>query len=401
MKKVFFVSYGGGHIRMVVPVAEALRATGRYEPVVLALTTAAPVAREAGLATLQIKDFVTPQDELALAQGRRLLAGLSGVVQDPAESAAYLGLSYADLVEAHGAEQAQALYARLGRQAFLPQCMLERILRRVAPDLVVVTNSPRAERAAVLAARSLGIPSVCLVDLFALDEVQWIGSPDYADRVCVLNEAVRDFLLHAGRAPGQIVVTGNPAFDALFDPLVQREGRELREARGWRDKHVVLWASQVEPAIHPFNGQPGNPRLPAQVLEALVRWALARSDVVLCLRARPGETIVGVPNDPRVCLTGQDWRLPPLLHATDMVVTLNSTVGLEGHLVGARLIQVLGSVFDSAMPLKAYGISDESVPLPELQATLDRCVGLTRREVQAHVPAAAQVVAVIRELLDS
>jgi N-acetyl sugar amidotransferase len=35
------------------------------------------------------------------------------------------------------------------------------------------------------------------------------------------------------------------------------------------------------------------------------------------------------------------------------VVTLTSTVGLEGRLAGARLVQVLGSVFDDAMPLAA------------------------------------------------
>ena len=44
MKTVLFVAYGSGHIKMVVPLAQALAANGMAKPVVLALTTAAPVA---------------------------------------------------------------------------------------------------------------------------------------------------------------------------------------------------------------------------------------------------------------------------------------------------------------------------------------------------------------------
>ena len=41
MKKVLFVAYGSGHIKMVIPLAQALAANGMAKPVVLALTTAA------------------------------------------------------------------------------------------------------------------------------------------------------------------------------------------------------------------------------------------------------------------------------------------------------------------------------------------------------------------------
>lgn len=401
-QRLLFVCYGGGHVRMVLPVARALAAGDAFEPVVLALTTAAPVARrEPGLRVLQFKDFVTPQDETALAHGQRLLQDLPGPVDDPQESAAYLGLSYQDLVQVQGEAEAAALYARWGRQAFLPVPTLERILRAVGPDMVVATNSPRAERAAVLAARRLGLPAVCLVDLFALDEVRWIGAADYADRVCVLNAAVRDFLLQAGRRPDQVVVTGNPAFDALADPASVQSGRDWRRAQGWQDKQVVLWASQTEPAVHPFNGQPGDPGLPARVLERLWAWTLASNDRVLCVRPRPGEALPALPVHDRIRVTGQEQPLAPLLHAVDLVVTLNSTVGLEGHLAGARLIQVLGSVFDEAMPLAAYGISDASVPLAQLVPELERCLSLGRRNAEMLEPAAGRVVVVIRELLGS
>ncbi|RYX97698.1 MAG: UDP-glycosyltransferase [Comamonadaceae bacterium] len=399
MKKVLFVCYGSGHVRMVVPVAKALAEAGLARVVVLALTTAAPVARAAGLEVVQFKHFLQPGDEAALAHGRRLMAEMPHVA-DPEETAAYLGLSYAELEADVGPEEAGHRYARDGRQAFLPRRALQRILRQVAPDLVFATNSPRAERAAVEAARALGLPSICLVDLFCLDEIKWIGSPLYADRVCVLNDAVKRFLLESGRGEAQVSVTGNPAFDAVFDPASAEAGLQLRRDRHWEGRKVVLWPTQVEPAFHPFNGAPGDSSLPRRTLEAVTAWALAHEDCVLCVRPRAGEGLPDLPDHPRIVLAGQGISLPALLHAVDLVVTLNSTVGLEGHLAGARLVQVLGSVFDSAMPLATYGIADEAVSLGGLAAALDRWAAQPRKTTtQAGGAATGRVVDVIREFL--
>lgn len=398
MKKVLFACYGSGHVRMVVPVAQALQRSGRAQVQVLALTTAASEVREAGLPLLQFKDFARPADEAALARGRELAAGMTSVV-DEEETAAYLGLSYADLEAQCGAEEAQRRYARDGRQAFFPLSTLRRILREVRPDLLVATNSPRAERAAITAARGLGIPAVCMVDLFAIDEVRWIGEPGYADRICVLNEHVRRFLVEAGRGDHEVVTTGNPAFDSLRAPQTAAAGALLRRSQGWEGRRVVLWAAQEEPAFHPFDGRPGDPTLPGHALQALLDWTGHNEDTILCVRPRAGQPIPQLRAD-RAVVTGQDWPLHSLLHAVDVVVTLTSTVGLEGHLAGARLVQVRGSVFENAMPLERFGIADAAVPLSELPQTLDRVSRAGRRsQGEAGPPATGKVLAVLEQFL--
>ena len=394
-KTVLFVAYGSGHIKMLIPVAQALATSGLARPVVLALTTAAPAARAAGLEVFQFKDFVESADAPALAHGRRLMAALGAPVADAEETTAYLGLSFADLVAEVGLQKAESRYLEKGRQAFLPTATLRRILKKIRPDVVVTTNSPRAERAAIVAAGQLGIPSVCVVDLFAIDEVRWIGEVGYADRVCVLNESVRRFLIASGRREEQVVVTANPGFDALNSAAAIAQGQQLREAQGWAGKRVMVWPNQVEPAVHPFDGRTGNPELPAKALEQVIAWAMARDDIVLCVRARAGEQAPVIPDDPRVVLTGQDWPLAPLLHATDLVVTLSSTVGLEGHLAGCRLVQVLGSVFDRAMPLSRYGIADEAVVVASIPEALNRWIHVPRRSVQHLQPATARVLKVV------
>lgn len=399
MKKLLFVTYGSGHVRMVLPLALAVRAAGLAEPVVLALTTAAVPVRQSGLPMLQFKDFLREDDEVSRGHGERLLAALPTPAIDPAESLAYLGLCYAELEAQVGAEQARLRYARDGRQAFLPVQTLMRMLRSVNPDLVLATNAPRAERAAIMAARQLGLPAVCVVDLFGIDEIGWLGAPDYADQVCVLNASVKQFLLSHGRSESQVSVTGNSAFDTLLLAQHRHKAAQWRQERGWQSHFVVLWPTQTEPALHPFNGRPGQPNLPQRALDQVVAWVLAQPDAVLCIRVRAGEAVPTVPSHERIAVFDQAFDLPPLLHMTDMVVTLNSTVGLEGHLVGTRLVQVLGSVFDQAMPLKAYGIADEAVPVSEIGAALARCRALPRAIPASLTPATDRVLDVLRRYL--
>lgn len=398
MKSVLFVCYGSGHVRMVVPVAQELMRRRAAQVQVLGLTTAAPVVAAAGLPLLQFRDFLETEDADAVACGHKLAAALGPVV-DPQESAAYLGLSYKELVDEVGEAEAAARYRRDGRQAFLPVRTLKRILGQVKPDLVVATNSPRAERAAILAAGGLGIAAICLIDLFAVDEVRWIGAADYADRVCVLNEEVRSFLIEAGRGDDQVLVTGNPAFDALAASRLPAKAAALREMNGWQGKRVLLYPSQTEPARHPFDGRTGDTALPAHLLDRLVAWVTSRTDSVLCVRPRAGEFPPSLPMDQRIVITGQDWELPPLLHAVDLVVTLSSTVGLEGFLAGSRVVQVLGSVFDAAMPLARFGLADEAVPLEGLARALDHWSAMPRRPAQAGQSAAVRVADVLAPFL--
>jgi len=152
--------------------------------------------------------------------------------------------------------------------------------------------------------------------------------------------------------------------------------------------------------LHPFDGRPGDTTLPARALQALVDWARANPDAVLCVRPRPGQAAPELPEGGQFILTGQDWPLPPLLHAVGTVVTMTSTVGLEGHLAGTRLVQVLGSVFDEAMPLARFGIADAAVPVDGLPGALDAVTRLGRRPLaQSGVAATGRVLSVLDAFL--
>lgn len=384
---------------MVIPVALRARELGLCEPLVMALTTARPVARAAGLKTVGFSDFARPEDAPWLARGEQMAAQLSHLAVDGIESAAYLGLSFADLVAERGLQSAESVYREEGRGAFLPVRFMERVLEEVRPQIVCATNSPRAERAAIMAAGNLSIPSVCMVDLFAIDEKRWIGQVGFADRVCVLNGAVKRSLVSIARRDVEVVVTGNPAFDRLCAPVDAQRVADLRNRMGHAGRRVLLWASHVEPVSHPWRpGVLGNALLPGQVLQALVAHLSHRNDWILAVRPHPSEAPPTLSDIPHVVLTGQDWPLAELLHMCDAVCTLVSTVGLEAHLMGKPVIQVTGSLFEDAAPYARMGIA-LSATLETLGSVIDNLPRASERTAVHYEPATEKIVQVLRGLV--
>lgn len=368
-RHAFVVAYGGGHIAMVIPVCRMLRHRG-WRVTLLALTTAAAKARAAGEPFIGFEDLKRHAAPNAAAYGLELCpdADPFGPVSID-ETLTYHGVNYAELVVRHGAQEARRLWTEHGRQAFHPVDFMTRVLAEAAPTIVIATNSPRAERATLMAAGKLQIPALCLVDMFAMQEVKWIGQPDFAQCVAVINESVRAMFVAYGRGAHEIVVTGNPAFDFVNGPEVIEAGRVLRVVRGWNDdRQTILWASTVEPERHPFTGELGDPTLPRRVEMALREVVREDERLRLVVRYHPSEQVAFAPDD-RVEFSPNSDSLHPLLHAVDLVVVTASTVGLEAWLARRPVISVDCSVFTADAPYATMGVS-ASAACPKELATM-------------------------------
>jgi hypothetical protein len=361
-----FVSYGGGHVKALLPAAQRVRELGIARPVYLALTTAAAAVHEAGIETLGFRELLLPSDNRACAHGERLAAQLAVHAAQHDESVAYLGLSYADLEDRLGVAQAADAFARYGRQAFLPLSVLERVFDRLQPALVVATNSPRAEEAAILTARQRGVPSVCLLDLFGIWERERIARHEFADALCVLNEPVRASLVAAGRPAADVHVTGNPAFDTVNDPALQAQGYALRREAGWDGLHVALYASSPEP-VH-IAGVPGtgDPEWPRRIERALVEAVERDPQLALWVRRHPSEAPMDDPRHPRIRVSTAAMPLHACIHASDEVFVTVSTVGVEAALAGKPVTQVRGSILDSLSPYLSMGIAQRELTLQQI-----------------------------------
>ena len=367
-----FVSYGGGHVKALLPVAERVQELGIARPVYLALTTAAALVEKSGLPVLGFRNLMRPTDHRARTKGEELAAQLQVQAAGRDESVAYLGLSYVEMEDRLGPAAAAQLYAQYGRQAFMPLGILERLMRTYRPQLVVTTNAPRAERAAIETAGALGVPSVCLVDLLGIWERDLLARPDYADALCVLNEAVRKSLLAAGRPAADVHVTGNPAFDHVNDPASRAQGEHYRQQLGWGELHVCLYASSPEPLRSPGVPGTGDPAFPRRVERDLIEAVLGNPGLALWIRRHPSEVgaaEVTLNAHPRIRESTAHMSLHGCIHASDEVIVTVSTVGVEAGLAGKPVTQVRGSILDHLSPYLAMGLAARELTLGQVAET--------------------------------
>ena len=138
---------------------------------------------------LKDKDAIDWGNELAIKNHSKNL-GIS-----LHESVAYLGLCYKDLVVRLGIKNAKKEFERKGRNAFFPLTVMKRIIDDISPNLVITTNSPRSEAAAIEIANSHNIETLAMTDIFT-------GFSDYKIILKILDHAKKNKII-AGIQNGQ------------------------------------------------------------------------------------------------------------------------------------------------------------------------------------------------------
>lgn len=375
-RRVLFVTYGAGHIAIVVPVIRVLR---EREPGIqidlLALTTAAHEARRQGFAPLGYLDFTHWYDAYALQRhAAPHLAGTQHPLIDAAETIAYLGINFEDLHQRLGPKAAAQEYAQKGRWAFMPLNFMRRLLRHLKPDVVVATNSPRSEEAALTAASELGIPSVCMVDLFSPVGDPFLDRTQFADALTTISELGKRNLIAGGVPAERIHITGSPAFDGLSDLLRAKEAAQDRSTLGWQGLKVILWAGNME-ALLPETGPESNPAwFPLQVERILRDYVRTHADTALVIRYHPNQVqhFEPGPPEPRVL-----WSVPLERHPhrdillADLVVVNGSTMGLEAAVAGKSVLAMDNSPGRHIFPLSEFGVARGVAGFADLAGAVD------------------------------
>lgn len=393
---IVFVCYGGAHAQTLLPVIRAVQAAGRFNTVVVGLTLARNYLEERGISCIGFKEMVCAEDSEALAYGRELAANYTGGSVALEETVAYLGLCFRDMVSDIGYEDADAAYAAQGRKAFLPRLTMQRFLSALKPALVVATTSPRAERAAIDAAGTLGIPSLCVTESFMQVESEWIAQPGYGRRVTVLAGYIKDVLVGKGRPPEDVVVTGIPSFDALVAPEIVEHGMQIRAAHGWTEKKTVLWAMpSAATAIT------GRPFVPADDLFVSLIEATSQLSAQLIVRPHPNNAMPLRDlkrHSNNVIISDPKEDVSPWLHAADTVVVETSTVGLQAALLGKPVVTICA---DGYPPYAQLGLAHDIPSLDHLASAL--AAPQASRQDLLNAPAlgsaTASVVQVIEEML--
>lgn len=407
--RVLFVSYGGGHIGMVLPVMRALEAMmPGVDCQLLALTTGHNRARDERPGALGYKDFLHLVDAAAArAWGERLGEGNTSPDVPADETRAYLGINYLDLIAQHGEAGAAALYREQGRYGFRPLHFMRRVIEALRPDAVVATNSPRSERAALDVALECGIPAIGMVDLFGLDSDSYVLHTPHPDRTCVISEGVRQRLIARGFPAAGVVVTGNPAFDGLFSADNQVRAQRLLAERGWQRLRPILFAGHWEPQTHPATPVPAGQALPREIEAALRAHVRQREDLALIVRYHPSDwtRYPRLSDEPRIHFSEPPQEpVHPLILASEAVVVQTSTVGLEAAVAGRPVVSVENSPAAHVwFSLAQQGVSTPATDPAELPDVLDAVLAGAGRPADASYrsdgQASRRVAAVVKNAL--
>lgn len=404
-RRALFVTYGAGHVAKVAPVLRELERSN-VECLLVALTIGYKKATQLGLKPLGYRDFLPLWGDRVpeiIERGRSLFEGNTHPDVDAFETCCYMGTNYQEWVDCMGEAAARELYNQKGRQAFFPVGFMGRLLDALQPGIVIATSTPRSEEACIAAAVQRDIPTLTMVDLFAPPSDPFLRRRFQADRITVVSEEVRTRFIEHGLAAEQVVVTGSPDFDELFEAQVVAAGEAFRAARGWHTHTVVMWAGILEPDDAEVPGV----TMPLEVENRLRAWVAATPGTALVVRYHPGH-YHRFPTQPaqanvHVSVPGVE-PIAPLLRAADVVIHQVSTVGLQAALLGKRVLSLDFSAwvpraeFDlsSLGPCEAIASIEDVVPVLTGAPRLDG--GPTMAVPRG--PAAPRVTAVALELLN-
>lgn len=408
--RILFVTYGGGHVGMVLPVIRELEdLLPGVDCPLMALTTGHLKAR-AVRPTLGYKDFLHLVDAGAARRwGERLSEGNTSPDVPADETIAYLGINYLDLIAQHGEAGAAERYREQGRYGFRPLHFMRRVIEALQPDAVVATNSPRSERAALDVAQAAGIPSIGMVDLFGLDSDTYVLHEPRPGWTCVISEVVRQRLIARGFAAGGVVVTGNPAFDGLFSAYNHEQAQRFLAERGWQDLKPILFAGHWEPQAHPATPVPVGQALPRAIEAVLREQVRQREDLALIVRYHPSDwtQYPRLPDEPRIHFS-EPPREPihPLILASQAVVVQTSTVGLESAVGGKPVISVENSPAAHVwFSLAQQGVTTPAATPAHLPGVLDAVLAgrgaASDPSYRSDGQAATRVARVVRNALES
>ncbi|MGI9316184.1 MAG: hypothetical protein ACR2QW_02530, partial [bacterium] len=264
--KILGVAYGGGHANIVIPVLKELNRRG-ITTQFLALTSAGPQAKRAGLSYKSFVDFKHLVDSQKAGQlGSKLAAKMHnpkiGISFD--ETVYYLGINLLENIETLGEDRAMEVLDLVGRHSFMAVEFLKKVITEEQCTHILTTNSPRSEKASLVAAQQLGLTSFKVEDLYGVPILydsltRKMGVDNYNQTTgrfkmtptqsCFLCDYARDYFISVqdkwdmvGIDHANSRVTGQPVFDAIDEIIDSRPDSTIFPNRP--DLPTVTWVHE-------------------------------------------------------------------------------------------------------------------------------------------------------------
>jgi len=376
-KTLLFLSYGGAHPYLLLPIIKAMKNKG-YKVKIASFTSGIQIYKKFGYQVISAKDITTKDDFRILKYGKILYQDLVKSQQnifDIEETIAYLGLSFNDYVDNIGDFQiAYDQYKKLGRSEFLPLTLIKRIFKLTCPDMLITTNSPRAEKAAIQYASSVNIPSLQITDLFCNYERYQLN----ATAICVANKVARNNLINNYSVDSErIYITGSPDFDKFIHLRTQLSKNKISIVRKkigleggqkylfWNDQKTIITGTSKKTFER-------NTMISLKNLSSLVKIVnqMNYKLIVKCHSSQNAEEFLNWCNKNNA-IFANNAQLSDYLLISDIVVGMSSTVLINAYNLGKPIILLNQTLEESFLPILNYKGVKEIESLSQLNKAIN------------------------------
>lgn len=370
MKKIFMTCYGGGHAEIIKEVYKNLININDIEITILALTTSKYKFEQEKIPYKLISDYYDKKKDKNIYElGKQFcLENKIDTLIGEEETYLYHGYALYELERSHNKNEIIQAFEELGRIIFLPIQFMERVLKNENPNLVVTTNSPRYEKATLIAAKNLNITSLSIEDLFGKDGPETtvvlekffhdqIYQKVYGDYVCVLSEITKKNLDY--KKISKVFITGNPSFDKTIEFFRENSKKEKIK----KENITICYLSQK----HPEN---------ILIMEKLIEYT-EEKNFNLIVKIHPNEKIEDYLKEIDKKLNKKveilNFNLYEAISKSDIVITIFSTAALEAAILDKPIV----AKKNISIPFLDLGIGLEYVTLNDIEKKINRILNNT------------------------
>lgn len=337
MKKIFMICYGGGHASIIKEVYKELSKHKEFEITILALTMAKYIFDNEHIPYKTINEYFDLKTEKEIYNLGKEFCKKNNIDTRIGKEETYLyhGYPLKELENNYSKNKIYDGFNKFGRVIFLPINKMENILQKVNPDLVITTNSPRYEKATLIAAKNLNIKTLSIEDLFGVSGIGVFRNLSkelikffnnnmyeniYGDCLCISC----DFALKNldKEKIKNILISGNPNFDKCLEKF-----NNLKEEKKF-DKNEITLCYLTQ-----------NYDNKIIILKELEKIVTENRHINLIVKIHPNEKIeeyLKLVNNNKIIITNQN--LYENILKSDIIINVNSTSSLEAAILDKIVI---------------------------------------------------------------
>lgn len=365
MKKIFMTCYGGGHAEIIKELYKNLVNIPDIEITILALTTSKYKFEQEKISYKLITDYYDETKDKDIYELGKQFCMENNIDTSIGVDETYLYHGYAlyELEKKYSKEKIEEGFRELGRLIFLPIQFMERVLKSENPSLVITTNSPRYEKATLIAAKNLDITSLSIEDLFGKDDSEVTVALEkffndqlyqkvYGDYVCVLSEIAKKNLNY--KKISKVFITGNPSFDKTIEFFRENSKKEKTK----KENITICYLTQK----HPEN---------ILIMKKLIE-IIEKKDSNLIVKIHPNEKIedylkeIDQKENKKVEI--KNSNLYENISNSDIVITIFSTAALEAAILDKPIV----AKKNISVPFQDLGIGLEYENISEIEELINK-----------------------------